>query len=207
MTVSRARSKKVLQEFCDKQLAQRGNGGQITLEASTEALSGRGQHADSFEQVFIARGIRLTEQRRAILKVIGLAPHCANVGVICRRAQSLNPRINRATVYRTVALLKRHGIVGACGLPSTCALGAPSSDTVGGNQVRMKCLGCAKIFEFDCCLLEGFIACIEKDCNFRIATAQLDLQGYCRQCRILETQLPDANPPLKRYSGTHNPID
>lgn len=194
MKVSRSRSKKVLQEFCDKQLAQGGNAGQIALEASPEAFSERNLHAKSFEQVLLARGIRLTEQRRAILKVIGQAPHCANVGIICRRAQSLNPRINRATVYRTVALLKRHGVVGTCGLASTCALGVSPSAAAADNQVRMKCLGCTKTFEFDCCLLGEFTACIEKDCKFRISTAQLDLQGYCRQCRTLETGIPTGNP-------------
>ncbi len=152
-------------------------------QLSVEALAVRDPHATPLEPVLLARGIRLTEQRRAILSVIESAPHCGNVGVIYRRAQKLNPRINRATVYRTVALLKRQGVLSECGLARPCPLGTSSAALVVGNQVRMRCLACAKTIEFDCCLLGELAKCIEKDCHFRIVTAQLDIRGYCQECR------------------------
>lgn len=172
-----------MQESCDSESLRLQGGTQTAVQLNGEAPSVRDDHAGSIERELLARGIRVTDQRRAILRAIGLAPHCGNVGVILRRAQRLNPRINRATVYRTVALLKRHGVVSACGLAGTCRLQASSPAAVSGNQVRMRCLSCAKAIEFDCCMLGELAKFFEKDCYFRIATAQLDIRGYCRECR------------------------
>lgn len=185
MTLSRSAEKKLLQESCDARLCHLKGDSHVANHLGIEALPARDGHGDSLERVLLARGIRLTEQRRAILQVIELAPQCGNVGVICRRARKLNSRINRATVYRTVALLKRHGVLSDCGHARPCTAGMSPAALVEGRQIRMKCLGCGKAIEFDCCLLGELAQSIERDCYFRVVTAQLDLEGYCRECRAL----------------------
>ncbi|MGH9729932.1 MAG: Fur family transcriptional regulator, partial [Candidatus Acidiferrales bacterium] len=58
-----------------------------------------------------ARSIRLTRQRRVVLQVMDTAPHHLDAGEILARAQKIDPRITRVTVYRTLDLLKHHGLI------------------------------------------------------------------------------------------------
>src|ERR1700752_1018988 len=58
-----------------------------------------------------SRGIRMTRQRRTILGVVEIAKRHLDAGQILRRARRLDPGIDRVTVYRTLNLLKRHGLV------------------------------------------------------------------------------------------------
>jgi len=57
------------------------------------------------------RGIRMTNQRRAILSVIETAHKHLDATQILRKAQKMDASIDRATVYRTLGLLKRQGLI------------------------------------------------------------------------------------------------
>ncbi len=58
-----------------------------------------------------SRGVRLTHQRRTILGVVETAKQHLDASQILRQARRLDPGIDRVTVYRTLKLLKRHGLV------------------------------------------------------------------------------------------------
>ena len=58
-----------------------------------------------------AMGLRLTEQRRTIARVIGDADDHPDVEELHTRASALDPRISIATVYRTVKLFEESGIL------------------------------------------------------------------------------------------------
>src|SRR3989304_243720 len=58
----------------------------------------------------LARGARMPRQRRPILGVIETADQHLDVGMILRKARKADPTIDRVTVYRTIKLLKRHGL-------------------------------------------------------------------------------------------------
>src|SRR5690242_21685244 len=58
-----------------------------------------------------SRGVRLTHQRRTILEVVENAKQHLDAAQILRHARKLDPGIDRVTVYRTLNLLKRHGLV------------------------------------------------------------------------------------------------
>src|SRR5690554_4908431 len=58
-----------------------------------------------------AMGLRLTEQRRTIARVIGGADDHPDVEELHTRASALDPRISIATVYRTVKLFEESGIL------------------------------------------------------------------------------------------------
>ena len=59
----------------------------------------------------LARGVRLTRQRRTILGIIETADQHLDAGMILRKARKLDSTIDRVTVYRTLKLLKRHGLI------------------------------------------------------------------------------------------------
>jgi Fur family transcriptional regulator, ferric uptake regulator len=58
-----------------------------------------------------ARGLRMTDQRRIVAKVIGDAQDHPDVEELYARAAKLDPKISLATVYRTVKLFEEAGIL------------------------------------------------------------------------------------------------
>src|SRR3982074_1984861 len=57
------------------------------------------------------RGVRLTRQRKVLLQVMDSAERHLDAGAILELAQKLDPRVHRVTVYRTLDLLKRNGLI------------------------------------------------------------------------------------------------
>jgi Fur family ferric uptake transcriptional regulator len=66
---------------------------------------------DRIEQLCVAKGMRMTGQRRVIARVLSISQDHPDVEEVHRRATALDPRISIATVYRTVRLLEEAGIL------------------------------------------------------------------------------------------------
>ena len=73
--------------------------------------------ADTIEQKCLAKGVKLTEQRKIIAKIIseskseyGESDH-PDVDELYNRVSKLDPKISIATVYRTVKLFEEAGIL------------------------------------------------------------------------------------------------
>jgi Fur family ferric uptake transcriptional regulator len=63
------------------------------------------------EQLCIDKGMRMTDQRRVIARVLSDAEDHPDVEEVYRRASAVDNRISIATVYRTVRLLEDAGIL------------------------------------------------------------------------------------------------
>src|SRR5205823_13252850 len=63
------------------------------------------------QQAIGVRGIRLTRQRRVILQVMDDAEQHLDVDQILERAQRIDSGVHLVTVYRTIDLLKKHGLI------------------------------------------------------------------------------------------------
>jgi Fur family ferric uptake transcriptional regulator len=62
---------------------------------------------DRIEKLCIEKGLRMTEQRRVIARVLSSSTDHPDAEVLHRRASAEDPRISLATVYRTVRAMKR----------------------------------------------------------------------------------------------------
>ena len=58
-----------------------------------------------------ARGLRMTDQRRVVARVVGASEDHPDVEELYARAAKIDPRISIATVYRTVKLFEEAGIL------------------------------------------------------------------------------------------------
>ncbi|MFN5351000.1 MAG: Fur family transcriptional regulator [Alphaproteobacteria bacterium] len=67
--------------------------------------------ASSIEKKCIEKGLKMTDQRRIIAKVIASAEDHPNVEQVYDRAVKIDKNISIPTVYRTVKLLEEHGII------------------------------------------------------------------------------------------------
>ena len=63
------------------------------------------------EKLCIEKGIKMTEQRRVVARVLSLAEDHPDVEEVHRRAVDFDPRISIATVYRTVRLWEEANIL------------------------------------------------------------------------------------------------
>ena len=63
------------------------------------------------EQLCLDKGLKMTEQRRVIARVLSDAADHPDVEQVYRRATEIDPRISIATVYRTVRLFEEAGIL------------------------------------------------------------------------------------------------
>ena len=63
------------------------------------------------EAICAERGLRITEQRRVIAKVLSESSDHPDVEALHKRASEIDPGISIATVYRTVRLFEEAGIL------------------------------------------------------------------------------------------------
>jgi Fur family transcriptional regulator, ferric uptake regulator len=77
---------------------------------ATQAGTGR-RVVSKIEDLCIKKGLRMTEQRRVIARVLSEAHDHPDVEQVHRRAAEIDPRISIATVYRTVRLFEEANIL------------------------------------------------------------------------------------------------
>ena len=67
--------------------------------------------SETIEQKCIAKGVKLTDQRKIIAKIMSDSQDHPDVDELYKRASKLDSKISIATVYRTVKLFEESGIV------------------------------------------------------------------------------------------------
>ena len=66
---------------------------------------------ETIEQKCLSKGVKLTEQRKIIAKIMSDAQDHPDVDELYNRASKIDSKISIATVYRTVKLFEEAGIV------------------------------------------------------------------------------------------------
>jgi Fur family transcriptional regulator, ferric uptake regulator len=130
-----------------------------------------------------ARGIRMTQQRRAILSVIETAKKHLDASQILRKAQKVDAEVDRSTVYRTLELLKRHGMIDELDLMHLEGERHFYERKLGQDHIHMTCLRCGKITEFVSETFESLKEQLARECQFNIVVVRLEVGGYCSSCR------------------------
>jgi Fur family ferric uptake transcriptional regulator len=143
----------------------------------------------------IARGIRLTPRRRALLEILEEAnSHLDAAGLLEAAKQRM--RIDRATVYRTLELLKKQGLVDELDLMHLRGEMHYYEVRNGEDEhFHLACLGCGRIEEISTPLFEQLKQSVGKEKGFAIQTARLEIGGYCAGCaakagKTKQTQAP-----------------
>jgi len=76
---------------------------------------------ETIEEKCLAKGVKLTEQRKIIAKVMSSSKDHPDVDELYKRVSNIDPKISIATVYRTVKLFAEEGIVTKHGFKGTKA--------------------------------------------------------------------------------------
>jgi Fur family transcriptional regulator, ferric uptake regulator len=135
------------------------------------------------QAIMSRRGVRMTEQRRAILGVIETAKTHLDASQILRKARKVDPSVDRSTVYRTVSLLKRHGMIDELDLMHLRGESHYYERKLGRDHIHIACLRCGKITEFVSERFDSLKRQLQQECRFHILVARLEVGGYCAACR------------------------
>lgn len=135
-------------------------------------------------------GLRMTQQRRTILGVVETAKQHLDASQILRRARKIDPGIDRVTVYRTLKLLKRYGLVDELDLMHLEGEKHFYERRPQRDHVHMACLRCGQITEFESDLFDRLKDQIQRECRFHIVVTRVEVGGYCAQCRRVSPGRP-----------------
>lgn len=135
------------------------------------------------EQELVSRGVRMTHQRRLLVDIIQGADGHLDAISLWDRARSQDPTINKVTVYRTLSMLKRHGLVDELDLMHLEGGKHYYEAKTTRDHIHLACLKCGRIQEFESSLFEKLKGQIERRAKFRINAVRLEAAGICDQCK------------------------
>ena len=127
-------------------------------------------------------GARLIAQRRALLRLMERAGRPLDVEELLERGRREIPNLNRATAYRTITLLKEHGLVDELDLLHRGRSGHYYETVPAEQELHLVCLRCGRVLEMPCGHCEELKAAARREHGFEVTTARLEMGGYCSRC-------------------------
>lgn len=128
----------------------------------------------SLEQRCIEKGLKMTEQRRIIARVLSAADDHPDVEELYRRATAIDSGISIATVYRTVRLFEESGILDRHDFGDGRARYEETPDEHHDHLIDMKS---GEVIEFHDPEIEELQARIAKRLGFNLVGHKLELYG------------------------------
>lgn len=136
----------------------------------------------SLLQELAAQGIRLTAQRKVLIDIIQSADKHLDAAALLDLAKKRDAQIDRATVYRTLELLKRLRLIDELDLMHLTGEKHFYEARTTVDHVHLACLRCGRIEEYTSPLFERLKAEISRERGFQIRVARLEVGGLCRTC-------------------------
>jgi Fur family ferric uptake transcriptional regulator len=126
------------------------------------------------EKLCIEKGMRMTEQRRVIARVLSVAHDHPDVEELYRRAHDVDPHISIATVYRTVRLFEDAGIIARHDFRDGRSRYEEAPDVHHDHLIDMKT---GKVIEFVDPEIEALQDEIARRLGYRLVDHRLELYG------------------------------
>ena len=128
----------------------------------------------SLEELCVERGMRMTEQRRVIARVLeGSADH-PDVEELYRRSSAVDARISISTVYRTVKLFEDAGIIERHDFRDGRSRYETVPDEHHDHLIDLKN---GQVIEFHSPEIEALQERIAREHGFRLVDHRLELYG------------------------------
>jgi Fur family transcriptional regulator, ferric uptake regulator len=140
------------------------------------------------QQALRQRGIRLTRQRRVILQVMDSAEQHLDVDQILQRAQQIDADVHLVTVYRTIDLLKRQGLIDELDLLHLRGDRHYYETHGPRDHIHVACLRCGKVREFESRLYEQLKDQISRDCDIKVTVSRTEVGGICNDCLAADSK-------------------
>ena len=134
----------------------------------------RRDRLDRIEKLCIEKGMRMTDQRRVVARVLSDSQDHPDVEELYRRSHDQDPHISIATVYRTVRLFEEAGIISRHDFRDGRSRYEEAPDVHHDHLIDMRS---GKVIEFVDPEIEALQAAIAHRLGFKLVDHRLELYG------------------------------
>ena len=127
-------------------------------------------------------GYKLTRQRRTVLSIIALSHEHLTPAAIHKRVRQEHPDIGLVTIYRTLEILTRLGLICEVHAGGNCRsylMRRPSE-----HHHHLICSECGTVIDFTDCDLNELEQRLSRETGFKINGHLLEFLGQCQDCRV-----------------------
>lgn len=126
------------------------------------------------EKLCNEKGLKMTEQRRTIARVLSVSDDHPDVELLYARAMEIDPRISIATVYRTVRLFEEAGILTRHDFGDGRARYEEVSDDHHDHLID---IDSGEVIEFQNEAIERLQEQVARELGYRLVDHRLELYG------------------------------
>ncbi|MGB0681140.1 MAG: Fur family transcriptional regulator [Magnetovibrionaceae bacterium] len=127
------------------------------------------------EKLCVEKGMKMTEQRRVIARVLSIATDHPDVEEVHARATKIDPRISIATVYRTVRLFEENEIIERHDFGDGRSRYEEATDQHHDHLINVKT---REVIEFTNPEIEALQERIAKEYGLKLVGHRLELYGH-----------------------------
>jgi Fur family ferric uptake transcriptional regulator len=124
------------------------------------------------------KGLRMTPQRQIVLDAVTRLGH-ATPEAVCAEVAKTDPGVNPSTVYRTLDLFERLGVIRHAHLGSGAATYHRGDETA---HLHLVCESCGRVTEADVTLADELAGSLERAHGFVPDVAHMAISGLCADC-------------------------
>ncbi|TYP51677.1 Fur family transcriptional regulator [Thermosediminibacter litoriperuensis] len=131
------------------------------------------------ENLLKQRGLKVTDQRKAIVKVLKDCNCMLSARDIFDKVKQIIPGVNFSTIYRNLDLMSRKGIL--CGLMVDTGVSLYGLHREEGHHHHLVCKGCGRSMAIDYCPMSS----VEKELakkGFSPTEHEFIVYGFCGSC-------------------------
>lgn len=140
----------------------------LVVSAPNKGVGGK----PNIEALCAAKGMRMTEQRRVIARVLAEAEDHPDVEELYRRCAKVDDRISISTVYRTVKLFEDSGIIERHDFREGRARYETSSETHHDHLINLRT---GEVIEFQSEEIERLQAEVARKLGYKLVDHRLEL--------------------------------
>ena len=134
--------------------------------------------SEIFQTYLAGRGLRVTDQRRAIFQAAFAQKEHFTAEVLLDFARKIDDSVSRATVYRTLPLLTKCQVLREVDIGSGEKFYLPVAS--GSTQVaQVVCEDCAKIFEISAPFMEWYGSTVSLKLGLKPVSQRLQVSAQC----------------------------
>ncbi len=129
------------------------------------------------------KGVRLTAQRRLLVEIIQAADQHMDAAGLLETARARGATLDRATVYRTLDLLKRHHLIDELELLRLQGERHFYEVKTRRDHIHLACQQCKGVVEVASPTFERLKLELARETGFELRATRLEVGGLCPECR------------------------
>ncbi len=130
-------------------------------------------------EVLRQHGLRMTEQRRRVLAVLGERSHLTPEAIVAAVAADGGAELPPSTIYRTLDALEEVGLVAHTHLDHR----APTYHLAGRHDhLHLVCRTCGRVLEVDAAVGEALTVRVRTETGFVADPTHMAIHGHCSEC-------------------------